>query len=110
MCVCMYFLWQTLGPSVLAGVAIMVLLIPVNAVIARQNKKLQVKQMKYKDSRIKLMNEVLNGIKVCKNLFTMISGVKLLVCILSNNNHANICSHHAVPIFLLAIFQKASCC
>jgi len=27
---------------------------------------LQVKQMKYKDERIKLMNEILNGIKVLK--------------------------------------------
>ena len=64
MIVCLYFLWETLGPSVLAGVAVMVLLIPVNAVIAKYNKKLQVAQMKFKDSRIKLMNEVLNGIKV----------------------------------------------
>ena len=64
MIVCLYFLWETLGPSVLAGVAVMVLLIPVNAVIAKYNKKLQVAQMKFKDSRIKLMNEVLNGINV----------------------------------------------
>ena len=64
MVVCLYFLWETLGPSILAGVAVMVLLIPVNALIAKYNKKLQVAQMKFKDSRIKLMNEVLNGIKV----------------------------------------------
>ncbi|XP_070185918.1 multidrug resistance-associated protein 1-like isoform X2 [Littorina saxatilis] len=64
--VSLYFLWQTLGPSVLAGVGVMVLLIPINALIAHQSRKLQVKQMILKDSRIKLMNEVLNGIKVLK--------------------------------------------
>ena len=64
MIVCLYFLWILLGPSVLAGVAVMVLLIPVNAVIAKYTRKLQVEQMKYKDDRIKLMNELLNGIKV----------------------------------------------
>uniref|UniRef100_A0A4W6BSP5 ATP-binding cassette, sub-family C (CFTR/MRP), member 3 n=1 Tax=Lates calcarifer TaxID=8187 RepID=A0A4W6BSP5_LATCA len=52
----LYFLWQNLGPSVLAGVAVMIMLIPFNAV----------EQMQYKDERIKLMNEILNGIKVLK--------------------------------------------
>nr|KAG5713488.1 hypothetical protein BaRGS_025036 [Batillaria attramentaria] len=65
-CVSLYFLWQTLGPSVLAGVGVMVLLIPINALIAHKTRQLQVKQMTLKDSRIKLMNEVLNGIKVLK--------------------------------------------
>uniref|UniRef100_A0A8C6UP06 Multidrug resistance-associated protein 1 n=1 Tax=Neogobius melanostomus TaxID=47308 RepID=A0A8C6UP06_9GOBI len=54
----LYFLWETLGPSVLAGVAVMLLMVPVNAFI--------VAQMKSKDGRIKLMNEMLNGIKVLK--------------------------------------------
>uniref|UniRef100_A0A674K4E7 Multidrug resistance-associated protein 1 n=1 Tax=Terrapene triunguis TaxID=2587831 RepID=A0A674K4E7_9SAUR len=54
----LYLLWQNLGPSVLAGVAVMILLVPVNAVM--------VAHMKSKDNRIKLMNEILNGIKVLK--------------------------------------------
>ncbi|XP_011615233.2 multidrug resistance-associated protein 1 [Takifugu rubripes] len=62
----LYFLWQTLGPSVLAGVGVMVLMVPVNAVIAMKTKTYQVAQMKSKDSRIKLMNEMLNSIKVLK--------------------------------------------
>uniref|UniRef100_A0A8C9U3C7 Multidrug resistance-associated protein 1 n=1 Tax=Scleropages formosus TaxID=113540 RepID=A0A8C9U3C7_SCLFO len=62
----LYFLWQNLGASVLAGVAVMVLMVPVNAVIATKTKTYQVAQMKDKDSRIKLMHEVLNGIKVLK--------------------------------------------
>ncbi|XP_062330079.1 ATP-binding cassette sub-family C member 3 isoform X3 [Osmerus eperlanus] len=62
----LYFLWQNLGPSVLAGVAVMVLLIPLNAAIAVKTRAFQVEQMRYKDSRIKLMNEILNGIKVLK--------------------------------------------
>ncbi|XP_010213932.1 PREDICTED: canalicular multispecific organic anion transporter 2 isoform X1 [Tinamus guttatus] len=62
----LYFLWQTLGPSVLAGVAVMVLLIPLNAAIAMKTRAFQVEQMRHKDSRIKLMNEILSGIKVLK--------------------------------------------
>ncbi|XP_042311067.1 ATP-binding cassette sub-family C member 3 isoform X5 [Sceloporus undulatus] len=65
-CLALYFLWQGLGPSVLAGVAVMVLLIPFNAVIAMKTRAFQVEQMRYKDSRIKLMNEILSGIKVLK--------------------------------------------
>ncbi|XP_038183156.1 ATP-binding cassette sub-family C member 2 [Arvicola amphibius] len=61
-----FFLWRELGPSVLAGVGIMVLLIPVNAVLATKNRKIQVKNMKYKDKRLKIMNEILSGIKILK--------------------------------------------
>uniref|UniRef100_A0A8C2CX28 ABC-type glutathione-S-conjugate transporter n=1 Tax=Cyprinus carpio TaxID=7962 RepID=A0A8C2CX28_CYPCA len=62
----LFFLWRNLGPSVLAGVAVMVLLIPFNAFIAMKTRTYQVEQMKHKDDRIKLMNEILNGIKVLK--------------------------------------------
>ena len=58
------FLYLTMGPSIFAGFAVMVVMVPLNGVLATQARKLQVKQMKEKDSRIKLVNEVLNGIKV----------------------------------------------
>lgn len=60
----LYFLWGILGPSVLAGLAVMIVLIPFNGLIANRVKTLQIRQMKYKDQRVKLMNEILNGIKV----------------------------------------------
>lgn len=60
----LYFLWDILGPSVLAGLAVMIILIPVNSVIANKVKTLQIRQMKNKDERVKLMNEILSGIKV----------------------------------------------
>ncbi|KAL9928611.1 multidrug-Resistance like Protein 1 isoform 6-T8 [Glossina fuscipes fuscipes] len=62
----LYFLWELLGPSVLAGLAVMIILIPLNGVIANRIKTYQIRQMKYKDDRVKLMNEVLSGIKVLK--------------------------------------------
>lgn len=64
----MFFSLHTAGPSVLAGLAVMVLLIPINGFIANKTKKLQMKQMKLKDERVKLMNEILNGIKVQHNV------------------------------------------
>ncbi|XP_041065533.1 canalicular multispecific organic anion transporter 1 [Carcharodon carcharias] len=60
------FLWEELGPSTLAGLAVMIILIPVNGVLASRTRNLQVKNMKHKDQRMKLMNEILNGIKVMK--------------------------------------------
>ncbi|XP_060028892.1 multidrug resistance-associated protein 1 isoform X2 [Erinaceus europaeus] len=62
----LYLLWLTLGPSVLAGVVVMILMVPLNAVMAMKTKTYQVAHMKSKDNRIKLMNEILNGIKVLK--------------------------------------------
>lgn len=61
-----YFLWTELGPSVVAGLAVMVVLIPINFYIAHHCKNFQAKQMKCKDQRVKLINEILNGIKVLK--------------------------------------------
>ncbi|XP_044790836.2 ATP-binding cassette sub-family C member 2 isoform X2 [Bubalus kerabau] len=61
-----YFLWAELGPSVLAGVGVMVILIPINGVLATRNRAIQVKNMKNKDSRLKIMNEILSGIKILK--------------------------------------------
>ncbi|XP_036051965.1 multidrug resistance-associated protein 1 isoform X3 [Onychomys torridus] len=62
----LWLLWLNLGPSVLAGVAVMVFMVPFNAVMAMKTKTYQVAHMKSKDNRIKLMNEILNGIKVLK--------------------------------------------
>lgn len=50
----------------LAGVAVMIIIIPVNGFLASKMKNLQIKQMKYKDERVKLTNEVLGGMKVIK--------------------------------------------
>ena len=58
------FLYLTLGPSIFAGFAIMVLMIPINYSLVSCSKMVQVKQMVHKESRLKLINEVLNGIKV----------------------------------------------
>ncbi|KAJ3610666.1 hypothetical protein NHX12_022758, partial [Muraenolepis orangiensis] len=45
------FLWLEMGPSVLAGLAVMVFMIL---------------NMKFKDQRLKIMNEILNGMKILK--------------------------------------------
>ncbi|UYV60328.1 hypothetical protein LAZ67_1000843 [Cordylochernes scorpioides] len=82
-----YFLYQVLGVAIFVGLAVMILLMPINAFIAMHVKKLQnmaplsihqggyftkvlagwqMGQMKMKDERVKLMNEILSGIKVLK--------------------------------------------
>ncbi|EXJ79949.1 hypothetical protein A1O3_08235 [Capronia epimyces CBS 606.96] len=63
---CMLSLYQLVGPSCFAGVAAMVIMIPVNGFIARFMKKLQLDQMKYKDRRSRLMTEILNNMKAIK--------------------------------------------
>lgn len=65
-CLALWLLWGQLGVSVLAGMAIMVLLIPLNGFLAMKSRQLQMQQMKLKDARLKLMNEILSGMKVGK--------------------------------------------
>ncbi|KAK6765506.1 hypothetical protein RB195_025428 [Necator americanus] len=60
------FLWRILGVAVIAGLAILVTMVPLNSYISVKMRECHIKQMKQKDERMKLMSEVLNGIKVLK--------------------------------------------
>uniref|UniRef100_A0A8B9ZU15 Multidrug resistance-associated protein 1 n=1 Tax=Anas zonorhyncha TaxID=75864 RepID=A0A8B9ZU15_9AVES len=60
------FLWKELGSSALAGVAVLLLVIPINALIAAKVKSLKKNQMRYSDQRVKLLSEMLHGIKILK--------------------------------------------
>jgi hypothetical protein len=62
--VAMWLLHDLMGDSVFWGFAVMLLMIPLNFVIAYYQKKLTVVTMKVKDKRIKMMGEVLVGANV----------------------------------------------
>lgn len=82
----MTFLYMELGPAALAGVAVLAILIPINAIGSKFGEILQRAQLKAKDSRVKvdhwielvienvidhsfffqLINEIFTGIKVLK--------------------------------------------
>ena len=64
--VALYLLWAQLGNSVLVGIGVMIFILLFNAYISSQLRTKQVLVMKEKDKRIRMMNEVLNGIKVLK--------------------------------------------
>jgi ABC-type bacteriocin/lantibiotic exporter with double-glycine peptidase domain len=64
--IALYLLWAQLGISVLAGIGIMILTFPINTYISSKLKDSQVTVMEEKDKRIRVMNEILNGIKVLK--------------------------------------------
>ncbi|GAA5860287.1 hypothetical protein JCM3774_000370 [Rhodotorula dairenensis] len=59
-------LYQLLGWTMLVGVAVMVASMPLTALIARYQTKLQRQQMKNKDERTSIMSEILNNIRSIK--------------------------------------------
>ena len=61
-----YSLWGLLGPSCMAGLGVLLLLVPINAYLKNKMKDYNRATMKLKDSRIKTMNEILDGMKVMK--------------------------------------------
>ncbi|KAL4167731.1 hypothetical protein KRP22_013215 [Phytophthora ramorum] len=61
-----YLLWKQIGPATFAGVAVIILMLPLTAGISKLMRRLQLKLMKVKDERIKICNEVLAGMKVIK--------------------------------------------
>ncbi|XP_059141156.1 multidrug resistance-associated protein 1-like [Physella acuta] len=64
--VSIYLLYIIIGISIFVGAGFLVLLIPINGFISAQLGKLQIKLMAHKDERIKIMNELLSGIKIVK--------------------------------------------
>lgn len=64
--ICMLSLYQLVGWSMLAGVGVMIFMIPINGFIARYMKGLQKTQMKNKDARSRLIAEIINNMKSIK--------------------------------------------
>ncbi len=62
----LYLLYNQIGISFLAGVVFAILLIPINRFLANKIGELSTKMMHYKDQRVKLMSEILYGIRVLK--------------------------------------------
>lgn len=63
---CMISLYQLVGLPMLAGIGAMIIMIPINGLIARYMKTLQKEQMKNKDQRTRLIAEIVNNIKAIK--------------------------------------------
>ncbi|KZO97808.1 hypothetical protein CALVIDRAFT_513006 [Calocera viscosa TUFC12733] len=59
-------LYNLMGWSMLFGVGIIAVFIPLNTLVARYQKKLQQQQMRNKDSRTRLMSEILANIRSIK--------------------------------------------
>ncbi|ESO85415.1 hypothetical protein LOTGIDRAFT_183817 [Lottia gigantea] len=64
--VSLYLLHQQVGLAFLAGLAFAIILIPINRQLAIKIGDLSSKMMEQKDSRVKLMTEILSGIRVIK--------------------------------------------
>ena len=61
-----FFIYQELDWPAFVGVGILLVSVPLNGWLAGFMRRLQVRVMKLKDKRIKLMSEILSGIKVLK--------------------------------------------
>ncbi|XP_059156862.1 ATP-binding cassette sub-family C member 4-like isoform X7 [Physella acuta] len=59
-------LWHELGPSVLAGFFVLLLLIPVQGFMGKLFSKLRHKTAIHTDERVKVMNEIISGMRVIK--------------------------------------------
>jgi len=62
----LYLLYELVGVSALAGLTVFFIMVPVNLLSSSFGKTFQANQMKAKDGRVLLMNEILQGIKVLK--------------------------------------------
>ncbi|KAG0285433.1 Canalicular multispecific organic anion transporter 2, partial [Dissophora globulifera] len=61
-----YLLYQLLGWSLVAGLAVFAVLVPIQGVMASFMNGYQDEQLKWMDSRLRLMTEILSNIKIVK--------------------------------------------
>jgi hypothetical protein len=61
---CAFMLYSYLGVASFFGILTMALFIPFNIYATNKSKQIQKTKLKFQDSRIKMMNEILTGIKV----------------------------------------------
>lgn len=64
--ICMVSLYQLVGWSMMAGVGVMIAMVPLNGIVARFMKTLQKEQMKNKDTRSRLIAEIVAMMKSIK--------------------------------------------
>ena len=64
--ICMVSLYQLVGWSMLAGIGVMIIMVPLNTWISRVMRNLQKSQMKNKDARSRLITEIINNMKSIK--------------------------------------------
>ena len=64
--IALFLLWQQLGLASLAGVGLIVMILPLNFLISNGMSVNMDITMKIKDKKMKLLNEILNAIKVLK--------------------------------------------
>ncbi|OQR74305.1 multidrug resistance-associated protein 1-like [Tropilaelaps mercedesae] len=64
--VCSAMLWSFLGASCLAGISVIIIMMPLSGTVASWCRNVQVKQMDLKDCRLKYISEILSSIKIIK--------------------------------------------
>ncbi|KAF7543595.1 hypothetical protein G7Z17_g10612 [Cylindrodendrum hubeiense] len=64
--ICMISLYNLVGWSMMAGIAVMIVMMPIQGFVARIMKNMQKDQMKNKDARSRLINEIINNMKSIK--------------------------------------------
>jgi ABC-type multidrug transport system fused ATPase/permease subunit len=57
---------RAIGPPALAGVGVVIIMIPIQGLVMKHLQDLRRATVKYTDARVKLMNEILQGIRVIK--------------------------------------------
>ncbi|XP_061183744.1 multidrug resistance-associated protein 1-like [Saccostrea echinata] len=65
-CVALYFLYQELKFAAVLGFSLFFIFIPLNVFIAKKHHKINKEDTDIKDKRMKVLNEVFNGMKVLK--------------------------------------------
>ncbi|KII68206.1 Multidrug resistance-associated protein 1 [Thelohanellus kitauei] len=63
---CLIYLYFVMGLAFLAGVGVILIVIPINFIVVKISRPIEVRQMQLKDERMKLITAIFNGIKLVK--------------------------------------------
>ncbi|XP_041940167.1 ATP-binding cassette sub-family C member 4-like isoform X1 [Alosa sapidissima] len=100
-------LWQEIGPSCLAGMAVLVLLMPVQTLFGQLFSTFRGRTAAHTDSRIRIMNEVVSGIRIIK-MYAWEKPFSGLVSDIRRKEISNIMSSSYLRALNMAAFFVAS--
>ncbi|KAF9323699.1 hypothetical protein BGZ91_003419 [Linnemannia elongata] len=105
LCIALWLLYQQIGWSVFTGLATILIMIPVQGIIGKYFTKAKAGKLESMDGRIRIMNEILSGIKIVK-LYGWEDSFKERVATFRNRELSSLRKIGTIFSFMSIMFQS----
>ncbi|KAG9068969.1 hypothetical protein KI688_009859 [Linnemannia hyalina] len=105
LCIALWLLYQQIGWSVFTGLATILIMIPVQGIVGKYFTKAKAGKLESMDGRIRIMNEILSGIKIVK-LYGWEDSFKERVAVFRNRELSSLRKIGTIFSYMSIMFQS----